>query len=214
MRAIITGFKPRPGKISPSMMIVNRLDRTKVGGLDVVGAELPEDYATVPRLVKELVEEQRPRVAISVGWDTPAWVKVQMVAINVMSARVGDKIVPDHEGHAPEMEPVVKGGPLAYASTLPANEIVRRITEEGIPSFVSYETGTHVRNAVMYSLLHWTTTGEMHTLAGQIHVPPLPGMFGKDQPTMDLEKEVRAVEIIIQTCAESYSGDRRRRTTV
>lgn len=196
------------------MMIVNRLDGTKIGGLDVAGVELPEDYSTIARLVKQLVEEQRPSVTISIGWDTPAWVKVETVAINVMSARVGDKIVPDHKGHAPEMEAVVKGGPPAYASTLPVQEIARRITEEGIPSFVSYEARTHVRNAALYSLLHWTTVGKMHALAGQIHVPPLRGMFGRDQSTMDLEKEVQAVEIAIRTCADSYSRDRTRRTTV
>jgi len=206
MKALLTGFKPRPGKLSPSMMAVDWLRGARIGGLEVVGAELPEDFSVISAQTERLIETERPRVAISIAWDNPPWVKLERIAINVMSSRVGDRMIPDHEGHTPEEQAVVEGGPLAYASTLPTDRIESAMSKAGIKAHQSYEVGTHVRNAVMYSLLHWSTLLGTMTIAGQIHVPPVPGMFGPEQRTMDPEDEARAVKIALEVCADSLTN--------
>ncbi len=200
MKIILTGFKSLTGRVSPSMLVVNQLKGSKIGGLEIVGAELPEDFTVVPRAVERILEWERPAVAISLAWNYPPWVKLEKIALNVMDCREGDRVIPDHQGNRPNGVPVVEGAPLAYAATLPAEEIVQRIASDGIPTFVSYAAGTHVRNAAMYSLLHWTKKKKIHTMAGQIHIPPLPGMFGPEQATMDLATEVRATSRAVEVC--------------
>lgn len=206
--ALLIGFKPLPGKLSPSMMVVNELEGTRLGKLEVVGIELTEDFKVIPGVVERVLQAEQPSVAVSLGWDTPPWIKVEKIAINIMSAHVDDKIIPDHEGYAPAGVQVVEDGPLAYSSTFPSDEIVQRIRDAGIPAFESYAPGTHVRNATLYSLLHWTHEMMLPTLAGQIHLPPMPGMFSSDQVTMELTREVEAVKLAVQVCAGAVESGR------
>jgi len=190
------------------MMVTNELRGTRVGGMEVFGAELAEDFTTIARSVESLLEKESPAVCVSLGWDDPPWIKVEMIAINVMSARVGDKVIPDHAGNKPDGEPVVPGGPVAYVSTLPTGEMIQSIRRAGLPAFTSYETSTNVRNATMYSMLHWASARKGLPIAGLIHVPPLPGMFGPDEPAMSLASEVQAVRIALAVCAKAMRGDR------
>ncbi len=184
------------------MELVSEFERTG----EAVGAELVEDFPTISTQVDGALLKWRPDVAISLAWDLPGWVKVEKIAVNVMSSFVGDRVTPDHAGHAPSGAPVVPGGPLAYPSTLPADDVVAAIREAGIPAFPSYEAGTHVRNAALYSLLHWTSVRGGGCLVGQLHLPPLPGMFGAGGPSMSLEDEARAVRASIGACKRATAG--------
>ncbi len=186
------------------MELVSEFERTG----EAVGAELVEDFRTISEQAARALRRWSPDVAISLAWDLPRWVKVERIAVNVMSSFVGDKVTPDHEGTTPSGVPVVPGGPLAYASTLPADDVVAAIRGAGLPAFPSYEAGTHVRNAALYSLLHWTSLRGGGCLVGQLHLPPLPGMFGAGGPGMGLEDEARAVRASIGACAKALAGER------
>ena len=175
---------------------------------EAVGAELVEDFRTISEQAARALRRWSPDVAISLAWDLPPWVKVERIAVNVMSSFVGDKVIPDHEGNTPSGVPVVPGGPLVYASTLPADAVVAAIRGAGLPAFPSYEAGTHVRNAALYSLLHWASLRGGGCLVGQLHLPPLPGMFGAGGPGMGLEDEARAVRASIGACTKALAGER------
>ena len=61
-------------------------------------------------------------------YDTP-----EMIAVNIMDARI-----PDNTGNKPCHELIIKEGREAYFSSLPVKDIEKNLNDNGIPSSVSY----------------------------------------------------------------------------
>src|SRR2546429_5370490 len=107
---------------------------------------------------------------------------------------------PDGAGFQASGEPIAPDGPAAYFATLPLAAILRALTAEGIPAYVSNTAGTYLCNQTLYTTLHSVRQRSSPPTVGLIHVPLLPALVaatGLEQPSMDFPLVLRAVEVAL-----------------
>ena len=190
-KLLITGFEPfGEEQINPSWEALKLLP-DNIAGFEIHKLLLPVTFVKAARMVIDEANKIQPDVIVSIGQAggrdaiTP-----ELVGINLQNASI-----PDNCGKKPIDEPIILNGADAYFSTLPVREIANRITENGIPSKVSYSAGTYVCNDVLYTLLaHYKGT---EVLVGFIHVP-----YCKEQnkePYMSLDDIAKALTIAIES---------------
>jgi pyroglutamyl-peptidase len=205
MRALITGFEGFQGRVNPSGLVARQLDSSNIRGVQVIGRELPEDFYQLPGIVQGLVRKIKPDIAISTGWDYISEFKVEKIALNVMNAKFGTRMVPDNVGNSPTDEVIVRKGPLALRATYPAEEIAKRLTSSGTHSRISFHAGTHCCNTVMYSLLYYSHKLRPGCLCGFIHIPPTSDMMipNKEVKSTSLSKIKKAITTALEVCTYS-----------
>jgi pyroglutamyl-peptidase len=148
---LLTGFEPFAGeRLNPSALIAEALDGREIAGRRVRGAVLPCAFGDSRRAMLRLMRAVEPDLILCTGQAggrpnlTP-----ERVAINLDDARI-----PDNRGAQPRDRPIVRGGPVAYWSTLPIKAMVAALQARGIPAAVSHTAGTYVCNHVFYGLMH------------------------------------------------------------
>ena len=94
----------------------------------------------------------------------------------------------------PKDEPVIKGGPDAYFSTLPVRRMAEAIKSQGIPAELSYSAGAYVCNDLIYTLLSHFRDSE--TRVGFIHIPYC--CEQKKSPCMEISDIVRGLTWAIE----------------
>lgn len=190
-KLLITGFEPfGEEQINPSWEALKLLP-DNIAGYDIHKLLLPVTFVKAARMVIDEADKIQPEVIVSIGQAggrdaiTP-----ELVGINLRNASIADNC-----GKKPIDEPIILNGADAHFSTLPVRKIANRITENGIPSKVSYSAGTYVCNDVLYTLLsHYKNT---EVLVGFIHVP-----YCKEQnkePYMLLDDIAKALTIAIES---------------
>lgn len=204
MIILVTGFEPfTPHKVNPTEELARGLDGYRVGDAVVRSAVLPVHHAEAAPRVQALVESLRPDAILHLGLaGGRARVALERVAVNVM-----DYTVPDNAGCLKSDEACVPSGPAAYFATLPVRAIVDRLTEAGIPAYVSDTAGTYLCNQTLYTTLHAVASLATPPRVGFLHVPLLPSMVaaaGLEQPSMDLPLMRRAVEIALDVIATGH----------
>ena len=205
MKILVTGFEPfNGGSINPSEQIVHRL--TAPEGVTLIKKILPVEFQKAGIQLKELFQEYRPDVVLSIGQaGGRAEITVERIAINIdcVKSSNGSKILPDNAGNVPVDEPIEAEGAPAYFSTLPMWKLVEVIQNQGIPAAISNTAGTYVCNHVMYVNLHQATTKYPNMKAGFIHVPFLPEQIAEREDkerlaAMPLEDMVKALQAAIE----------------
>ena len=205
MKILVTGFEPfNGGSINPSEQIVHRL--TAPEGVTLIKKILPVEFQKAGIQLKELFQEYRPDVVLSIGQaGGRAEITVERIAINIdcVKSSNGSKILPDNAGNVPVDEPIEAEGAPAYFSTLPIWKLVEAIQNQGIPAAISNTAGTYVCNHVMYVNLHQATTKYPNMKAGFIHVPFLPEQIVEREDkerlaAMPLEDMVKALQAAIE----------------
>ena len=205
MKILVTGFEPfNGGSINPSEQIVHRL--TAPEGVTLIKKILPVEFQKAGIQLKELFQEYRPDVVLSIGQaGGRAEITVERIAINIdcVKSSNGSKILPDNAGNVPVDEPIEAEGAPAYFSTLPIWKLVEVIQNQGIPAAISNTAGTYVCNHVMYVNLHQATTKYPNMKAGFIHVPFLPEQIVEREDkerlaAMPLEDMVKALQAAIE----------------
>lgn len=188
---LITGFDPFGGEgINPSWEAVRLLEDT-IGEYRLTKLQLPTVFGRAADLLLEAADRLQPDAVLCVGQaGGRAGITPEVIGINLREARI-----PDNEGHQPQNEPVIPGGPAAYFATLPVREMVRAMQAGGLPASLSYSAGAFVCNDVLYSLLHRFDGTAVR--AGFVHVPYLPGQAGGDKPFMSLADIVRGLTLAI-----------------
>lgn len=188
---LITGFDPFGGEgINPSWEAVRLLEDT-IGEYRLTKLQLPTVFGRAADLLLEAADRLQPDAVLCVGQaGGRAGITPEVVGINLREARI-----PDNEGHQPQNEPVIPGGPAAYFATLPVREMVRTMQAGGLPASLSYSAGAFVCNDVLYSVLHRYDGTAVR--AGFVHVPYLPGQAGGDKPFMSLADIVRGLTLAI-----------------
>lgn len=175
-KILVTGFEPfNKATINPSEQIVNNLKAPE--GVTLIKEILPVEFKKTTVRLKELLEEYRPDVVLSIGQaGGRAEISVERVAINLDNVRSsnGKGELPDNAGDTPVDEPIAEDGAPAYFSTLPVWDMVGAIQSREIPGAVSYSAGTYVCNHVMYTVLYEAAKKYPEMKAGFIHVPFLP----------------------------------------
>ncbi len=201
MIVLVTGFEPfTPHKINPTEELARTLEGYRVGDAVVRSAVLPVHHADAAPRVASLLDTLRPDAVLHLGLaGGRARIALERVGVNVM-----DYAVPDNAGCQKRDEPCVPSGPAAYFATLPVRTIVDRLTEAGIPAYVSDTAGTYLCNHTLYTTLHAVARMPAPPRVGFLHVPCVPSMVaasGLDEPSMDLAVMRRAVEIALEVIA-------------
>ena len=192
--------------MNPSGVIAKSLDGRIFGGLEVSGYELPEDFSRLPLIVKNLIRKVKPDIVIGMGWDFVSKIKIERITLNVQSSIFGDAMIPDNFRHTPSGGSIIRNGQLALQASLPAEKIVKRLSREKIPAYVSYQAGTHCCNTVMYSEIFYSQKRDRKSMAGFIHIPPVPEMKVKriGLTPMKLEKEKNAIQTALKVSRDHF----------
>lgn len=200
MKVLVTGFEPFGGEIvNPALEAVKRLD-DQIAGAEIVKAELPTVFKKSIQKLEELIDSEKPDVAICVGQAGGRFdITVERVAINVDDARI-----PDNEGNQPIDELIFEDGATAYFAKLPIKAMVREITNNKIPASVSNSAGTFVCNHIMYGLLYLIDKRYPDMKGGFIHVPYIPEQVlnKKNTPSMSLQDIVKGLTSAIKAAVE------------
>lgn len=191
-KLLITGFDPFGGEtVNPSWEAV-RLLPERIGEYDLTKLQIPTEFSRASEAVLMAAEALQPDAILCVGQaGGRAGITPEVVGINLREARI-----PDNGGAQPVNEPVVKNGPAAYFATLPVREMVKALSDRGIPASLSYSAGAFVCNDVLYSVLH--RYSGTRTMAGFVHVPFLPEQAREGVASMALETIAEALEIAIE----------------
>jgi pyroglutamyl-peptidase len=194
---LLTGFEPFDGAdVNPSWEAVRLVPGVRAVQLPCVFGEALEH-------LRAAVLEHEPSVVVCVGQaGGRSGVTVERVAVNLDDARI-----PDNAGRRPIDEPVVRGGPAAYFSTLPVKACVAAARSAGIPASVSHSAGTFVCNHIFYGLMHLIATELPTVRGGFVHVPFAPAqVLGEAKPSMPITMIAEALTAIV-SAAVSISGE-------
>ena len=189
-KVLLTGFEPFGTATSnPSGEIVKQ-----ISGDNIVTAILPVAYAQSGERLLQLIAEHNPDVVICLGQaEGRTQITPEKVAINLDDARLAD-----NEGVFRKDMKIIEGGPDAYFSTLPVNEIVEAIKAKGVPAAVSLSAGTFLCNHVFYVTQNKfagtkVRSGFVHVPLMESQAPEFPGL-----PTMPLDQMVIAVRAMLE----------------
>jgi pyroglutamyl-peptidase len=170
---LIVGFAGYAGRgINPAAEVAKALDGERLGGRDVVGAVLPVDYAGLQRRLEDLVGRHAPRAVICLGlWPGEPVIRLERLGVNV-----NDFEVPDNEGRIAS-GPIDPSGPAARLTSLPIEDIQRRLLDAGIPARLSSSAGNFLCNATLYTVLGIAEARSIRS--GFIHLPYLPAQVAE-----------------------------------
>jgi pyroglutamyl-peptidase len=173
----VTGFEPFGGRAeNASWEGVRRLP-DQIGNCKVVKKRLPTVFGTAADEAMEAAKEVQPSMILCVGeFGTGKRLHLEQIGINLRYATL-----PDNAGAQPMGEPVRQDGADGYFATIPVQQAVSVLREQGVPIDVSYTAGAYVCNDLLYStlyehrgtdvpcgFLHVPTDLEYDTLAGYI----------------------------------------------
>lgn len=201
MRVLITGFEPfNREPFNPSQGVLE-LVRNLVEGpeITVTTTVLPVDVLRMTLELPQLLRTVQPDVYLALGLAPGrTTLSIERVGLNVL-----DFPIPDNGGNQPIDQPVIAGGPLAYATTLPIKSIVEACRALQLPLYVSNSAGTYLCNAALYLGLHWASTddvGGKQPRVGFIHVPYAMQYIPKisNSPALPLEFMARVIAEAIQ----------------
>jgi pyroglutamyl-peptidase len=203
---LVTGFE-RYGTtpVNPAEKVARALNGETVGDARVVGIVVPSLYWKCIETVRSAIEEVRPRLVILLGeYAGRSMITVERVATNFNDAtRYG---LADNAGNAPQDEPTIAGGPVAYYATLPLRAMVKRMREAGIPADISDTAATLMCNHLMYGVLHHIAEKRLDTRAGWIHLPHLPEvaalLHNLGNPSMSMETSAAGVRAAIKAALD------------
>jgi pyroglutamyl-peptidase len=171
---LITAFEPfgnDPHNTSETLLRA-LVDDPLATRFDVATQLLPVVYPAALDKLVETIGNTQPHTVICLGQDNSRPViSVEKVAINFLNYDI-----PDNCGAQPINKPVVAGGPAAYFSTLPVDDIVKCVADAGARSQISYSAGTYVCNALFYGLMHYIEEKSLPIRAGFDHVFGSPGI--------------------------------------
>lgn len=194
---LLTGFEPfNKEPINPAWETVRALDGWSEGDFAVVARQLPCVFGDANAAMRALIDELQPALVIAVGQaGGRVDLSVERVAINV-----DDAPIKDNAERQLVDEPIVRGGPAAYFSTLPIKAIVAALRAAGLPASVSQTAGTFVCNHVFYGLMH-VLAAQPHVRGGFIHIPYLPEQAARypGAASMSLGQMVEGLRVAVRT---------------
>lgn len=197
-KLLLTAFEPFNGEtINPSLETARVIGKVDFPDSQFQIIELPVDRFQAVEILLNRIRTEKPDVVMMLGEGSRRFrINPERVAINVDDFRI-----PDNSGNQPKGEPIVKGAPVAYFSTLPIYEIVKRIQKAKIPAAISNTTGTYLCNRLFYSVMHFLAVEKLRTKAGFIHLPYIHEQTIEkpiDFPSLSLFTVTEAVRIAIE----------------
>jgi pyroglutamyl-peptidase len=190
-RVLVTGFEPFGGAdINASQKLVEALASELPDEFELETAVLPVEWTRAADELERVLDREQPELVVCFGQaDGRARVEVERFALNFDEGS-------DEAGETRTAE-IGPGGPAAYRSSLPVDEIVDALRAEGIPAAASRDAGGFLCNHVFYALMA-ALAQRSGMRGGFVHLPLLPGQaLDRATPTVPLETLVRAARIIL-----------------
>ena len=196
LRVLLTGFEPF-GKYSEnsSWAVAEKVAACGVVGAEVMAKRLPVSFAGVGIALRKAVAECCPDVILMLGQAAGIdYIKLERIAINMM-----DSMAADNDGLIPDEEPVITGGAAALFTNTDIKGLRKAIEKMGIVAKVSNSAGLYVCNRLYYEALQLCNERPgMKALF--VHLSFYDGQPSATagQPTMPLDKMVKAVQVIMR----------------
>jgi len=185
MRFLLTAFEPFDGTgLNSSLAGCHAFLQQWGSEFDVRLAVLPVRYGRDVEAVDRALQDGPVDVILHTGQATGASViRVERLAVNVRySGDAYDRTLP--EWSIPQQQ-IEAGGPPAYLSTLPVEQVATNIRELGVPATVSNHAGIYLCNHALYQSLRRAELTKSGVRAGFLHVPCLPEQAG-ELPSMSV----------------------------
>ena len=166
---LLTGYEPfGEFETNPAQQLANRLDGTTVGDATIIGCELPVVFDRVRPALEAAIDEHDPDIVCGLGLAAGRnALSLERVGINLRDTAG----IPDNEDRTAVDEPAIDDGPDAYFATLPLRTMKEAMLEEGVPTSLSTDAGTHACNNLLYAACHLVETSDREFSAGFVHVP-------------------------------------------
>ncbi len=195
-KILVTGFDPFGGEpVNPAFEALKFLEGKILNGYTVVTQEIPTVRFKAVETVKAAIAKVDPAMVVAVGQAGGRLeITPERVAINIDDFRI-----PDNGGNQPTDDPIVKGAPAAYWSTLPIKSMVRAMKDAGIPASVSNTAGTFVCNHIFYGLMHLLAEEGNVRRGGFVHIPYMTTQAARlgGQPSLPIETIALGLEIAL-----------------
>ncbi len=199
IRVLLTAFEPwGEWKENSSRLCLRALEATPPGErpVELTTSIYPVDSRKLKPLLRRDLRRM-PDFAIHLGQDAKATgLELETVGLNLLK-----------EG-TPTARPVLRGGPLALRSPLPADRWVQVLRRAGIPAKVSYHAGTYLCNAALYLSLHTCERLALPTRSLFIHLPLESSQVAADgsgHPSLPVAATSRAIRKILADLARHPS---------
>ena len=194
MRVLITGFCPSESHpVNTSYEVKNAL-KPNIEGIERICEDLISSYQHPLDYIEMLIEKHHPDVFICMGQALRREViSLEKVGINYQDEDRDWAV--DEDGFVPKDRPIIEGGPDAFFTNLPIQNMLRHMKEEGFPCEISLTAGAIGCNNALYSVLYLIRTKYPDMLGGFIHVPAHhqhPRRIGKSYDTEYLARGVEA----------------------
>ncbi|HUA28918.1 MAG TPA: pyroglutamyl-peptidase I [Streptosporangiaceae bacterium] len=196
MRSVVQGFGPFGDfAVNPSELLVRSL--AERGDDDVVTEVLPVSMQQVAEAVPKLMNEHRPDLWLGVGLAAGRTaLSIEAVAVNLAS---WPQAHADADGVSVSRQPVTDGGPAAYLTTLPAEQILNAWRDAGIPGYVSQSAGSYLCNLSFYCAARAAQELGVGCRVGFLHVPLLPELVTEPerQPSMSMTLQAAGLDLLL-----------------
>ena len=188
IRVLVTGFGPFPGvPENPTAGLVAewRARPPRLApGVHLTLATIETAYEAIGPALRALAPEGPFDAALHFGVSGFAsGFTIERRARNV--ALTGR---PDARGHWPE-QGVLKRGAADRPTRLPVERLVGALRRARVPVEVSDDAGGYLCNALFFTAVAGLVPGYAPPLAGFVHVPPVTGLSGPDEPGL-ISREV------------------------
>lgn len=209
---VLTGYNPyrNAPDYNPTGVLARELNGHRIGGAQVVGAQIPVAVEDAGPALRRLLDRANPDAALAMGVAPGRPVlSVERVALNML-----DFTVADNRGRRYRDRPIRVGGPAAYFSTLPIRSILAALRKVRIPAELSNTAGTYLCNFAMYTLLDAFAADGKDGPVGFIHVPQVPeaSLDKPGQPSMDYATIRRGILVALQEIESVMQPPPRRRS--
>ncbi len=184
MSILVTGFEPTDNGLNASKILVESLRDDlpeSISGIRnmVHFAVMPTSTGKLRSAVLSCISRVQPDYCVFTG-QAPGRNKIMFERL---ATNLNDFSSPDIEGKQPRGEFIENGGPAAYWSSLPNQElIIERLNAKGIPAAFSNNCGNYLCNQIFYHGLHHACTTNSRLKCGFVHIPPLPVQAQKQWP--------------------------------
>jgi len=201
-RILLTGFSVFPSApVNPTEALVASLrDMPPAIDADLKTAVLSVEYDTIAAQLAATCADFQPDIALHFGLARECkGFRLERVARNTNA-----KARPDNLGNMP-IAAAICAGPETIASTLPLNEMERRLAAAGLPVEWSDDAGGYLCNTVFTLSAAHACDGLKPAMTGFIHVPPLDGDAATGA-TMSLADLRLGTDIILSAAVDAWSG--------
>ena len=202
-RILLTGFSVFPGApVNPTEALVGSLRETPPAiDADLKTAVFSVEYDTISAQLASICVDFQPDIALHFGLARECTgFRLERVARNTNA-----KARPDNLGNMPAAAAIC-AGPDTIASTLPLEEMGRRLAAAGLPVEWSDDAGGYLCNTVFTLSAAHACDGLQPTMTGFIHVPPLDVDVSATGATLSLADLRRGADIILSAAIDAWSG--------